>query len=178
MAEDEDLVQKCKECESCPIEMMLTIEQRYQSVLNQPFPEKHIHREVIEQICGRHYDLPCEMKYLFMRLSCNDRAAVQNANIAMSLWDLGKKFQRPVEFPEGATIWAQEVNLGRGITESYAKRFEKIWELGIRGKRQGISVMNIYETVIGTPKTYEQGLAHYQNLKNEHFARDKCLLKI
>jgi hypothetical protein len=172
------MIQRCQECNSCPIEMMLTDDQKEESVLNNPLPEHHIHREIIEQICGRYYDSPCKMKYLIMRLSCNDRVAVQNAIIGIFLWDLGKKYQRAVEFPEGAKKWNETNNLGRELEESYAKRFSDLWALGLRGNRQSISVINLYETIIGTPGTYNKGLKHYQNLREEHLARDKCILKI
>jgi hypothetical protein len=175
-----DLIQRCQECESCPIEMMLTPPQRLKKVLGQPFPENHIHREVIEQICGKNYDQPCQMKYALMRLSCNDRVAVQNACVAIFLWDLGKKHDRLVDFQEGSSIWTEEINLGRGFRESYAIRFRDIWKLGLRekGKRQSISVLNIYETIVGTPETYDIGILHYKNLFDEHHLRDSCRLKI
>ncbi len=177
-----EYIQRCKDCDSCPIESMLTLEQRRVEVLDNPFPERHIHREIIEQICGKNNDYPCEMKYAVMRLSCNDRTAAQNACVGIFCWDLGKKYDRRVSFQEGSQIWVKNQDLGRGLPESYALRFRKIWDLGLRGKppkiRQSISVLNIYETVAGTPETYDIGFLHYQNLRDEHILRDTCRMKL
>jgi len=70
--------------------------------------------------------------------------------------------------------------MGRGIKESYAKRYEEIWNKGIRKiknngtiiKKQIFTADHIYEMVMSKPKTYESTLAHLDSLIAEHKERD------
>ena len=176
---NENLIQRCKECDYCSFEDMLTEEQRNISVLKNPIPDRHIHREVVEQICGRHYDQVCVMKYAVERVPSNDENAIQIACVGIYRWDLGKQLQKAVKIPEAFISWGNPRDLGRGVKESLAERFREIWRLGLREKEhQSISVRNIYEIVVSTPKTYEGGVNFYKQLREEYLLRDQCKIKI
>ena len=64
--------------------------------------------------------------------------------------------------------------------ESYAKRFEEVWNRGIRQIKNNGTVRNkqiltadyIYEMVMATPQTYENILALLDCLIKEHKERD------
>jgi len=60
----EDLIHRCDACDYCIFEDILRSDQRKIKVLDQDIPEDHVHRITIEQLCGRHYDEVCPMKYV------------------------------------------------------------------------------------------------------------------
>lgn len=176
----EDLIHKCFACEYCIFEDILRPEQRKIKVLDLEIPENHVHRITIEQICGRHYDKVCHMKYAAMRAFCDDRTAMQLGVVKNFVWDLGKVYKRQVDFNHALLNWTKVQELGRGIAESYAERFDEIWKRGIReiknngdaGKKQILTADHIYEMVMAKPKTYENILALLDSLVAEHKERD------
>lgn len=176
----EDLIQRCVTCEYCIFEDILLPEQRKIKVLDLRIPDHHMHRITIEQICGRHYDEVCPMKYAAMRASCDDRTAMQMGVVKNFVWDLGKVHKKRVEFQQAMLNWTKDQDLGRGFEESYAKRFEEIWNQGIRNihhngtiiTKQIFTADHIYEIVMAKPKTYEHALALLDSLIDEHKERD------
>ncbi len=176
----EDIIQKCDACEYCIFEDILHPEQRKKKVLDLKIPENHVHRITIEQICGRHYDEVCHMKYAAMRAFCDDRTAMQMGIVKNYVWDLGKQHKKRVGFNQALSNWTKAQNLGRGIQESYAQRYEEIWNRGIRkiknngtvSKKQILTADHIYEMVMAKPKTYGNILVLLDSLITEHKERD------
>ena len=134
----------------------------------------------IEQICGRNYDEVCPMKYAAMRAFLDDRTAMQMGVVKNFIWDLGKVHKRRVDFNQAISNWTREQDLGRGVEESYAKRYEEIWNRGIREiktngttqKKQILTADYIYEMVMAKPQTYEHILNLLDSLIQEHKERD------
>ncbi len=176
----EDLIQRCVGCEYCIFEDILLPEQRKIKVLDLKIPENHVHRITIEQICGRHYDEVCPMKYAAMRAFCDDRTAMQMGVVKNYVWDLGKQYKKRVEFQLAMLNWTKVQDLGRGVEESYAQRYEEIWNRGIRtfhhngtiSKKQILTADHIYEMVMAKPQTYERSLTLLDMLIREHKERD------
>ncbi|MCK4998348.1 MAG: hypothetical protein KAS23_02395 [Anaerohalosphaera sp.] len=176
----EDLISKCSSCEYCIYEVILRPEQRKINVLDLNIPENHVHRITIEQLCGRHYDEVCHMKYAAMRAFCDNRTAIQLGVVKNYVWDLGKKHKKKVDFNLALTNWAKSQELGRGMEESYAKRFDEIWKRGLRAinnigttkEKQILTADYIYEIVMAKPQTYENALALLDLLITEHKERD------
>lgn len=176
----EDLIPRCPACEYCIFEDILSPEQRKNKVLNIKIPDNHVSRLTIEQICGRNYDDVCQMKYAAMRAYCDDRTAMQMGVVKIFIWDLGKQHKRRVDFNHALLNWTKVQHLGRGFEESYAKRYEEVWNRGIRIisrqgiflKRQILTADHIYEIVMSKPKTYENSLALLDTLMYEHKERD------
>ena len=176
----EDLIKKCIACEYCIFEDILPPERRKIKVLNLEIPEDHVHRITIEQICGRNYDEVCPMKYAAMRAFCDDRTAMQMGVVKNFIWDLGKEHKRRFDFNQALLNWTKVQELGRGVKESYAKRFEDIWNRGIRkinnngtiSKKQILTADHIYEMVMAKPQTYENVLVLLDSLIKEHKERD------
>jgi len=176
----EDLIERCSICEYCIFEEILSPEQRKVKVLNLRIPDYHVHRITIEQICGRHYDEVCCMKYAAMRALCDDRTAMQMGVIKNLVWDLGKARKKRVDFNEACVDWTKVQDLGRAIAESYAERFGQIWSRGIRAvrsngtiiKKQILTADQIYEMVMARPQTYNAALAFLDYLIKEHKERD------
>lgn len=176
----EDVISKCAVCEYCIFEDILKPEQRKIKVLDRCIPENHVHRVTIEQICGRNYDEVCPMKYAAMRAFCDDRTAMQMGVVKNYIWDLGKQHKRRFDFEQAILNWTKEQDLGRGVRESYAQRFEEIWNRGIRvnghngtaEKKQILTADYIYEVVMAAPATYEKALAFLDTLIQEHKQRD------
>lgn len=176
----DDLIQRCGGCEYCIFEEILSPEQRKVKVLNLRIPDYHVHRITIEQICGRHYDEVCFMKYAAMRALCDDRTAMQMGVIKTFVWDLGKVRKKRVDFNEAFRDWTKDQDLGRGMEESYAKRFGEIWSRGLREvksngiiiRRQILTTDQIYEMVMARPHTYEDVLVLLGTLLREHKERD------
>ena len=129
----EDLVKRCIECNFCVFEHILLPEQRKRERIDQPFnPVNHAHRDIIEQVCGKHNDNKCEVKYVVMRSSHTDYTLAQLGAINEYKWDSGKGQNRVVEFEEVAKSWVAKKDKGRGFVESYAERFREVWDLTIR----------------------------------------------
>ena len=178
--EPDDLIKRCKKCKYCIFEEILTPEQRKIKVLDSKNPEQHIHRIVIEQLCGRQYDNVCPMKYAAMKAYCDDRTAMQIGVVKNYVWDLGKKYKRKVAFAEAQRNWTTEQDLGRKKKESYAKRFQEIWDYGIREvyeegekiKKQIFTSDFIYEVIMETPRMYEIFLTMFESMQEEHEKRD------
>jgi hypothetical protein len=176
----EDLIQRCSVCEHCIFEEILSAEQRKVKVLSLRIPDYHVHRITIEQICGRHYDEVCRMKYAAMRALCDDRTAMQMGVIKNFVWDLGKVRKKAVDYSEACLDWTRDQDLGRGVEESYATRFGEVWRRGIRAvgsnggtiKKQILTADQIYEIVMARPETYEKALGLLDALVREHKERD------
>ncbi|MEN6308800.1 MAG: hypothetical protein ABFD91_13720 [Anaerohalosphaeraceae bacterium] len=176
----DDLIPKCKACEYCVFEDILSPEQRKKKVLDSKIPENHVSRMTIEQLCGRNYDEVCPMKYAAMRACCDDRTAMQMGVVKIFIWDLGKAHKRKVDFNQALLNWTRSQQLGRGFEESYAKRYEEVWNMGIRiiyhsgaiRKKQIFTADHIYEMVMAKPQTYENTLILLDILVKEHRERD------
>ena len=179
----EDLIKRCADCDYCVFEHILFENQRKIKVLDLPLPKNHIHRSIIEQVCGRNYDNVCPMKYAAMRSGLEDFMAAQFGGAVKDfMWDLGKKYNRKVEYDEALPEWTKDQDLGRGKQESYAERFRDIWNLGLReikeGKkknkitRQNLTASMIYEIVIANPKNYETAFNLLKKLKDESKKRE------
>lgn len=176
----EDVIKRCNGCEHCIFEDILSTEQRKIKVLDRSIPENHVNRITIEQLCGRHYDEVCPMKYAAMRAYCDDRTAMQMGIVKNFVWDLGKQYKKRVEFEHALSNWTKSQDLGRGLEESYAQRYEEIWKRGLRGinnngkliNKQILTADHIYEMVMAKPQTYEQTLNLLDTLIKEHKERD------
>ena len=176
----EDIIHKCDACEYCIFEDILRPDQRKIKVLDLKIPDNHVHRITIEQICGSHYDEVCHMKYAAMRAFCDDRTAMQMGVVKNYVWDLGKQHKKKVDFNQALSNWTTVQDLGRGVEESYAKRYEEIWNRGIREIRNNGTIRikqiftadHIYEMVMAKPKTYDNVLALLDSLISEHKERD------
>ena len=172
----EDLIRRCDECEYCIFEDILTEEQRKIKVLKKKVQKFHVHRIIIEQICGKQYDEVCPMKYVAMRAFCDDRTAMQMGVVKNYVWDLGKQYKRKVEYTQALQQWTTPQDFGRGKKESYAKRYDKVWRLGLRktpeGDKQILTSDFIYEVVIAEPKMYKKSLDTLNLLIIEHEKRD------
>jgi hypothetical protein len=179
--EPDDLIKKCKTCKFCIFEHILTPEQRKIKVLDLKNPEKHIHRIVVEQLCGRKYDKVCPMKYAAMKASCDDRTAMQIGVINHYMWDLGKECKKCIGYDQALRNWTKQQDLGRGKEESFAKRYEKIWDKGIRKyqedgedmEKQILSSDIIYEFIVAPPELYVSINKILNKMIEEHKKRDE-----
>jgi hypothetical protein len=178
--EPEDLIRRCEDCEHCIFEDILSPQQRMIKVLDRKVPDNHAHRITIEQICGRYYDGVCPMKYAAMRAFCDDRTAMQMGVVKNFVWDLGKTYKKKVDFEQAILNWTKVQDLGRNKQESYAQRYEEIWNRGIREvaiggknkKKQIFTADHIYEMIMARPHTYDNLLSLLNALITEHKERD------
>jgi len=180
--DSENLIKKLEICDYCRCEKMLTDAQRNREVLKKPIPENHIHRELVEQICGKQYDGVCEMKYAMERINCNERVAAQNVCVEMYSYDLAKKFNRPISFEESSKFWSKEIEYQGKRIKSKAEKYEEIWNLGLREgildtnrkkkERQSLSIWYIYEIIVAPEETYQLAVKLQKKLQNEHKKRD------
>lgn len=193
---DDALIERCYGCDFCVFEKILRPKQRKRNVLNEPIPRgAHLHRQLIEDLCSRDMDDPCEMKYAAMRASITPFFAAQYGCVDNATWDLGKRSgdelhelygkdidPKRLSMTDGLEFWTMENDKGRGFSESYAERFREIWNLGLRPdggpdtEKQILSTRDIYETVIASPETYETGLKLYTAKKEE--AKQRCIYGI
>lgn len=177
----DDIIKRCKKCKYCIFEDILKPEQRKIKVLDKKNPKKHIHRMIIEDICGRQYDSVCPMKYAAMKAYCDDRTAMQIGVIKHYMWDLGKEFKKRVEYDQALKTWTKKQDLGRKNKESYAKRYQEIWDKGIRISIEGSETVekqiftseSIYEFIVSKPKTYDNVIKLLKVLFKEHKERDE-----
>ena len=86
----DDPIKRCSRCKYCIFEDILAPEQRKIKVLEAKAPKIHIHRLVIEQLCGKLYDKICPMKYAAMKATVDDRTAMQMGVVKHYIWELGK----------------------------------------------------------------------------------------
>lgn len=176
----DDIIKRCDKCKYCIFEEILTPEQRKIKVLDTDIPKNHIHRNIIEQICGMNYDEVCPMKYAAMRAFCDDRTAMQMGVVKNYVWDLGKKYKKKIEYQQALKKWTKPQEYGRRRKESYAKRYEKVWDLGLRKVKEDDEIMekqiltsdSIYEIVIAKAMTYDKAIIILDILKEEHIKRD------
>jgi hypothetical protein len=176
----EDLVERCAECDFCVFEYILLPEQRKKSLLNQKFhPTNHAHRDIIEQVCGKHNDNKCEVKYVVMRSNHTDYTLAQLGAINEYRWDSGKGHKREVSFEELAKSWVAVRDYGRGFPESYAQRFRDVWNLTVRngGDKQTHTVLGIYEIVVSPGERYGEAIAELKKRREESKRRDQEGLK-
>ena len=184
MMGDEDLVQRCEECDFCVFEHVLKPCQRKRILLDKPLPKNHVHWEMIEQICGRHHDSPCEMKYVVMRLNYGDFMIAQLGAINTLIWDLEKREDSPNDYAGAMMYWAQKRDMGGDKEESYAKRFREIWNKGLR-KNEGVdetkqilTMGGMYEMVVAPSETYNHAIVLLDKLAEESKARGSGALII
>ena len=176
----EDLIKKLEVCGDCPIEELLLPEQRQNKVLDMPIPKDHVTREIIEQICDKHFDEdPCPLKYALMRVPLGDFRGAQIGAIYIFRWDLGKRLRRKVDYNEAMMEWARPKDLGRGKIENYAERARYIWTLAGRKDGRGIpnhsSILTskgLYEATVAGPEAYKAIVDSLELLKQEHLLRD------
>ena len=176
----DDLIKRCDTCKYCIFEDILTDDQRRIKVLNTKIPKNHVHRDIIEQICGRQYDEVCPMKYAAQRAFVDDRTAMQMGVVKNYVWDLGKIRKKKVAYTEAMKNWTKDQDLGRGSLESYAKRFDEIWDMGIREikeddniiKKQILTADVIYGMVMAKKYVYENIISSLKSLIEEHVERD------
>ncbi len=176
----DDLICRNGKCDYCIFEDILTPDQRKHKVLDIPVPLSHAHRVSIEYACGKNFAGVCEMKYAAMRAFPDDFTACQYGAIKDFIWDLGKRNHRKTGYNEAIVEWTREQDLGRGVVESYAKRFREIWNLGLRkmsedknlALRQNLTSPQIYEIVVASSAVYESALNFLKKLREEHSQRD------
>lgn len=179
--EPNELIKKCKKCKYCIFEDILTKEQRQIKVLKNKMPKKHIHRVIVEQVCGGQYDDVCPMKYAAMKASVDDRTAMQLGVIKNYLWDLGRCNSEDINYQKAMQKWTEDQTLGRNRKESYAERYEELWNRGCRlhlvddeyVEKQILTVDLIYETIMSNSINYENMLKSLDILKREHGERDR-----
>ena len=179
----EDLIRRCDDCDYCIFEDILTDEQRKIKVLDLEIPKNHAHRASLEYVCGENHDGVCVMKYAAMRGIASDEVACQLGSVKDFMWDLGKKYNRPVRYPEAIPEWTKSQELGRDKLESFAERFREVYNLGLReinkngnGEviiRQNLTSPGIYEVVIASPWVYDSSIKDLTALKKESEERAK-----
>ncbi len=171
----EDLIPRCGECDWCIFEYILRPEQRKIKVLDKLIPRKHIHRDMIEQLCGKNYDEVCAMKYAVMRVELDAYTAAQVKAIEIYSLDLAKEQKQEITFDAAAREWTREGDMGRGKLESFAQRFRDVYNLASR-KNNGqedliLSTKGLYEITVAGPGNYETLKKGLKGLKQEHFER-------
>lgn len=175
----DDPIKRCKKCRHCIFEDILSDEQRKIKVLNAKIPKHHVHRNTIEQLCGRQYDDVCPMKYAAMRASVDDRTAVQMAVVKNYIWDMGKRYKKKIKYTEAMKKWTMLQDMGRKKEESRAQRYDEVWDRGIRNitvddepiENQLLTADLIYEIIMTSPKDYKKWLKMLDNLREEHKER-------
>jgi hypothetical protein len=168
----DDLIKRCSRCKYCIFEDILAPEQRKIKVLKGKNPKKHIHRLVIEQLCGKLYDGICPMKYAAMKATVDDRTAMQMGVVKIFIWDLGKKYKKEVKYNQAMREWTEN---------GYAKKYDLIWKKGIRKvvedgeiiEKQIFTSDLIYAFVAAKPKTYHNITKLLEFLIKEHEERDR-----
>jgi len=176
----DDLIERCKRCKHCIFEDILTDEQRKIKTLKVKNPKKHIHRVVVEQLCGKKYDEVCLMKYAAMKATVDDRTATQMAVIKNYVWDMGKRYKKYIDFSIAMQKWTMQQDLGRKDKESRAKRYNEVWDIGIRNiiiddeqiENQIFTADLIYEVIMASSEEYKTWLEMFEKLKKEHEQRD------
>lgn len=180
MEEKSELVKRCDECDFCVFEHILHSSQLKLENLSKPFNKgSHAHREIIEQVCGKHNDNPCFIKHVVMRTNHTDYTLAQLGAINNYRWDAGNGHKRNLDFEELSKRWVEKKDYGRGIEESYAQRFREVWDITQRKGDKGIlSVLGIYEVVVSEGKEYDYLIRNLTKLKESYEKRDKNGLKI
>jgi hypothetical protein len=176
----DDIIRRNEGCDYCIFEEILTEEQRKVKVLEIPVPQNHAHRVSIEYACGKNFAGVCPLKYAAMRAFPDDFTACQFGAIKDFMWDLGKRYNKPIGYHEAIWEWTKNQDLGRGINESYAQRFRDIWNFGHKkigegrhsGMRQNLTSPMIYEIVVASPPVYELALLLLRKLIEESRERD------
>lgn len=176
----DDLINRCDTCSHCIFEDILKPEQRKIKVLEQSIPIIHVHRSIIEQICGHQYDEVCSMKYAAMRAFCDDRTAMQFGVVENYICDFEKRYKKKIEYRQAIKKWTTSQNLGRKEKESYAKRFKEVWDRGIRKitvddkmiENQILTADYIYEVIMMEAKLYEEILKILDVMIEKHKERD------
>lgn len=176
----DDLINRCKECGHCIFEDVLSDEQRKIKVLDKKVPKNHLHRIVVEQLCGKQYDEVCPMKYAAMKATVDDRTAIQLAVIKNYVWDMGKRYKRKIKYTTAIKKWTKKQGLGRKEEESRASRYDDVWNLGIRNividdkpiENQLLTADIIYEIIMTPPKEYGKWLKMLDRLLKEHEERN------
>lgn len=176
----DDLINKCDGCHYCIFEEILKPEQRKIKTLDEKNPKIHIHRIVVEQLCGKQYDEVCPMKYAAMKASVDDRTAVQMAVIKDYVWDMGRRYKKHILFPIAMKKWTAPQDLGRKKLESRAKRYNDVWNRGIRHitvddesiENQILTADLIYEIIMTSAREYEKWLKRLDQLKEDHAERE------
>ncbi len=172
----EDLIQKCNGCDFCVFERILTDEQRKRKVLAEPVPQNHMHREMIEQMCGMYHDEEaCWMKYAAMRVADMDdfTAAQWNAVIKRHIFRLGEQRREDQTFDEAWRDWTEVRDLGGDRRDCYADRFRKLWNVGLRkgnsnGQGQALKELMMYELSVAPREIYEMSMIPFRYLQTEH----------
>ena len=62
----------------------------------------------------------------------DNRTATQIGVIKHYIWDLGKEENKKIDYDQALKNWVSPQDMGREKKESYAKRFQEIWDKGIR----------------------------------------------
>jgi hypothetical protein len=176
----DDLIKRCKGCCYCIFEEILSKEQRKIKVLDKKIPKNHVHRLVIEQVCGHQHDEVCPMKYAAMRAVTDDRTAMQLGVIKTYIWDMGKRYKKKIKYTDAIKKWTMDQFLGRDIKESRAGRYEEVWSRGVRNiivddkpiEHHLLTADLIYEIIMTNPNDYELWLKMLSKLKLEHEERD------
>jgi len=175
----DDLIKRCNTCSHCIFEDILSDEQRKIKVLKKKINKNHIHRNIIEQLCGRQYDEVCPMKYAAMRATVDDRTVVQMAVVKNYIWDMGKRHKKKIKYTVAMQKWTKSQNLGRKEEESRAQRYDEIWDRGIRNiivddkpiENHLLTADMIYEIIMTEAKEYKKWLKMLDKLKKEHKER-------
>lgn len=179
--EPDDLIKRCETCRYCIFEDILTPEQRKIKKLKEENPDIHMHRGVVEQLCGKYYDKVCPMKYAAQKASVDDRTGVQMAVIKDYIWDMGKQYKKEIKYAYAIKKWTEKRDMGRRDKESRAGRYDEIWTRGIRKvtiddeaiEKQVLTADFIYEIIMTTAKEYERWLIMLDIMIEEHKKRDE-----
>lgn len=177
----DDMINRCDDCRHCIFEDVLSDEQRKIKVLEYKIPKNHLHRIVIEQLCGKQYDDVCPMKYAAMKATVDDRTAIQLAVVKNYVWDMGKRYKKKIKYTTAMKKWTTKQNLGGKEEESRASRYDDIWNLGMRNividdkaiENQLLTADLIYEIIMTSAKDYKKWLRMLDNLKKEHEERNE-----
>lgn len=168
-----EFVERCPECSYCIFEEILSESYRRNSTLDLHIPnnENHMHRELIEDLCDQNRDEVCNMKYVAMRAAMNERQASQFGVVRLFIQDT-KEQGSGINYEEGLRRWIEERDFGRGVKESYAKRFDEIWRLGTRmsadGKKQILKTKTIFGYVTSEGSDYDIHVLSLTKLKQKY----------
>ena len=178
---DEETIERCPGADWCIFEKILSLSSRTYGETRKKIPEKHIHRDLIEELCGRHYDGKCAMKYAAMRAELTPYTAAQIKALEIHALNLETNLDC------SAGEWVKEQDLGRGKRESYAERFREVWTLSRREPKNGdeekdliLRVKGLYEITTSEAETYEtliRGLRMLKQEYNEIISGQKIYLK-
>lgn len=148
--------------------------------MKKELPVPHPTREMIEQGCPHNIEKEvCYRKYAAERLNVSNYMIVQNACIAFYAFeDVGwDKVQE--NFMDYYRKWNGDRDLGVCPGDSYSKRYREVWNAGLIGERQMLTLLGIYNLVrTENHNMYREMVDGLASLKVGYFKRNGWRNKI